>query len=357
MRIAIVNDMFLAVEALRRVVSSVPDYEIAWVARNGVEAVEKCAADTPDVVLMDLIMPVMDGVEATRRIMAASPCLILVVTETVGGNAAKVFEAMGYGARDAVNTPVLGGNGQVEGGATLLAKIATLGKLLDTKPRQGVRRRVIPTAPDPACDLPPLVAIGASTGGPAALAHILSGLPAGFPAALVIIQHVDVQFAAGLADWLQAQTALEVRLVQDGCRLEVGTVWLAGTNDHLVLTPQHALSYVYEPRDYPYRPSVDVFFKSLAKNGPKPWPGMAAGVLLTGMGRDGAEGLAVLRRAGWYTMAQDQASSVVYGMPKAAAEAGAAMQIVSLEAIAPALVRFFGRNTPQDCETRGRRWG
>jgi two-component system response regulator WspF len=345
MRIAIVDDMLLAVEALRRVVSSVPDYEIAWVARNGVEAVEKCAADTPDVVLMDLIMPVMDGVEATRRIMAASPCLILVVTATVGGNAAKVFEAMGYGARDAVNTPVLGRDGRVKGGATLLAKIATLGKLLDTKPRQEPRRQPISTAHAATRHLPPLVAIGASTGGPAALAHILSGIPARFPAALVVIQHVDAQFAAGLADWLQAQTSLTVRLAHEGCRLEVGTVWLADTNDHMVLTRQHTLSYVADPRDYPYRPSVDVFFKSLVTDGAEHWPAKAAGVLLTGMGRDGAKGLAVLRRAGWYTIAQDQASSVVYGMPKAAAEAGAAMQILPLAAIASTLVQLFGEDT------------
>jgi two-component system response regulator WspF len=346
MRIAIVNNALLAVEALRRLVTSVPDYEIAWVAGNGAEAVEKCAADTPDVVLMGLIMPVMDGVEATRRIMAASPCLVLVVTSTVGGNAAKVFEAMGYGARDVVNTPILGGDGRVEGGATLLAKIATLGKLLDPKPGQQARQRVVPSAPAPAGHLPPLLAIGASTGGPSALAHIFSRLPAEFPAAVVVVQHVDVQFAPGLADWLQAQTSLKVRMVQDGCRLAVGTVWLAGTNDHLVFTPQHALTYVAEPRDYPYRPSVDVFFKSLVKNGPKPWPGRAAGVLLTGMGRDGAEGLAVLRRAGWYTVAQDQASSVVYGMPKAAAEAGAAMQIVPLKAIASTLEQWFGEIAP-----------
>ena len=346
MRIAIVNDMLLAVEALRRVVTSVPDYEIAWVAWDGAEAVEKCAADTPDVILMDLIMPVMDGVEATRRIMAASPCLILVVTATVGGNTAKVFEAMGYGARDAVNTPVLGGDGRVEGGATLLAKIATLGKLLDPKPRQEPLRHPSTTAHAPTRSLPPLVAIGASTGGPAALAHILSGLPARFPAALVIIQHVDVQFAAGLADWLQAQTSLTVRLAREGCRLEVGTVWLADTNDHMVLTPQHTLSYVADPRDYPYRPSVDVFLKSLVKNGAEHWPAKAAGVLLTGMGRDGAEGLAVLRRAGWYTIAQDQASSVVYGMPKAAAEVSAAMQILPLAAIAFTLGRFFGETAP-----------
>ena len=269
-----------------------------------------------------------------------------MVTATVGGNASKVFEAMGYGARDAVNTPVLGGDGRVDGGAALLAKIATLGKLLDKKPGQEPQRPAIATAPAVAHDLPPLVAIGASTGGPAALAHILSALPAQFPAALVIIQHVDVQFAAGLADWLQAQTSLSVRLAQEGCRLEVGTVWLAGTNDHMVLTPQHTLSYTANPRDYPYRPSVDVFFKSLVKNGAEHWPAKAAGVLLTGMGRDGAEGLAVLRRAGWYTMAQDQASSVVYGMPKAAAEVGGAIQILSLEAMASTLVQFFGETAP-----------
>jgi len=237
---------------------------------------------------------------------------------------------------------VLGGDGRVDGGAVLLAKVATLAKLLDSKPRQETQRPVIPAARAMTRYLPPLVAIGASTGGPAALAHVLSGLPAGFAAALVIIQHVDVQFAAGLADWLQAQTSLSVRLAQEGCRLEVGTVWLAGTNDHMVLTPQHTLSYVAEPRDYPYRPSVDVFFKSLVKNGAARWPAEAAGVLLTGMGRDGAGGLAVLRRAGWYTIAQDQASSVVYGMPKAAAEVGAAMQILSPAAIASALVQLFG---------------
>ena len=341
MRIAIVNDVLLAVEALRRVVTSVPDYTIAWVARHGAEAVEKCAADTPDLILMDLIMPVLDGVEATRQIMAASPCLILVVTATVSGNMAKVFAAMGYGARDVVHTPVLGSDGQVEGGAALLDKIAMLGKLLTPTPRQEPQRPTRFTAHTPASPSTP--------GGhrrfdwrSRGLACVLSGLPAHFPAALVIIQHVDVQFAAGLADWLQAQTALPVRLAQEGSRLEVGTVWLAGTNDHMILTPQHTLSYVAEPRDYPYRPSVDVFFKSLIKNGPAHWPARAAGVLLTGMGRDGAEGLAVLRRAGWYTIAQDQASSVIYGMPKAAAEVGAAMQIVSLEAMASTLVQFWG---------------
>ena len=111
----------------------------------------------------------------------------------------------------------------------------------------------------------------------------------------------------------------------------------------MVFTASHALGYVAEPRDYPYRPSVDVFFKSLAEHGAERWPAKAAGVLLTGMGRDGAAGLAALRQAGWLTIAQDQATSVVYGMPKAAAEMDAAMQILPLEAIASRLVQYFGK--------------
>src|SRR6058998_493001 len=136
MRIAIVNDMPMAVGAIQRVLDGSRKHQLAWVAYDGAEAVRRCAEDTPDLILMDLIMPVLDGVEATRQIMAASPCLIMVVTATVSGNMAKVFAAMGYGARDVVHTPVLGSDGKVEGGAALLDKIAMLGKLLTPTPRQ-----------------------------------------------------------------------------------------------------------------------------------------------------------------------------------------------------------------------------
>src|SRR5262245_60790682 len=128
MRVGIVNDVPLAVEALRRVVASNKVHEIAWIAYDGEQAVQKCKADTPDLVLMDLIMPVMDGVEATRQIMQNSPCAILVVTATVTGNASKVFDAMGHGALDAVNTPVLGMSGSMEGAAALLSKMETIAK-------------------------------------------------------------------------------------------------------------------------------------------------------------------------------------------------------------------------------------
>src|SRR5687768_8461534 len=130
MRIAIVNDMFMAVEAMRRVLTSADGHQIAWIARDGAEAVERCAADRPDLILMDLIMPRLDGVEATRQIMAKSPCAIVVVTANVNDHASRVFEAMGCGALDAVNTPVLGDPGNLEGAQGLLKKVETIRKLI-----------------------------------------------------------------------------------------------------------------------------------------------------------------------------------------------------------------------------------
>ncbi len=344
MRIAIVNDLVMAVEALRRLVLSVPGYEVAWVGRDGAEAVAQCAKDTPDLVLMDLIMPVMDGVEATRRIMKESPCAILVVTATVTGNSSKVFDAMGHGALDAVNTPVLGTRGEIEGGDALLAKIVTIGRLIGKTGGAHHRRTSDLKLVAPSDRLPPLVAIGASTGGPKALADVLSRLPGSFGAAVVIVQHVDVQFAPGMAAWLNDQTPLRVRTAFEGAHPEVGTVWLAGTNDHLILTPGLTLGYTTEPRDFPYRPSVDVFYRSLVTH----WPRKDVAALLTGMGRDGAEGLAALRRAGWHTIAQDEATSVVYGMPKAAAEMGAAVQVLPIEQVAPAIAHEVGRKRKKE---------
>ncbi len=186
-----------------------------------------------------------------------------------------------------------------------------------------------------------LVAIGASAGGPAALTAILSGLPQDFPAAVVIVQHVDARFAEGLANWLSRDSALPVRTAREGDRPIPGSVLLAATNDHLRLISSVRVGYTSEPSDQPYRPSVDVFFASVCTH----WAGEAVGVLLTGMGRDGAQGLKTLRDKGHYTIAQDQATSTVYGMPKAAASLGAAVDILPLERIAPRLVDTFRHKT------------
>jgi two-component system response regulator WspF len=331
MRIAIVNDLAMSVEVLRRVVSSVAEHEVAWVAYNGREAVEKCARERPDLILMDLIMPVMDGVAATGVIMRETPCAVLVVTATVAGNAAKVFEAMGCGALDATGTPVLGPSGNLQGAAEMLTKIARIGTLIG---KDATLPAVAGLPPRKLAGTRPLIAISSSTGGPKALATLLAGLPSSLGAALVIAQHVDLQFAAGLADWLDEQTELSVVLAREGARLDPGTVYIAGTNDHLVVGADFALHYKADPADYPYRPSADALFLSLKQH----WPQWGVGIVLTGMGRDGARGLLALRQAGWHTIAQDQPTSVVYGMPRAALELGGAAEVLPIESIAGATV-------------------
>ncbi len=331
MRIAIVDDMPIAVEAIRRIILTVPNYEIAWIASNGEEAVAKCAQDTPDLILMNLIMPVMDGSEATRRIMSNSPCAILIVTSSIGTHTAKVFEAMGYGALDAINTPTFAAN-NAESGSELLTKIGRIARLVGkSNPTPKTKNPKLKSA------VPPLLAIGSSTGGPQALATILSLLPEDFHAAVAIVQHVDAEFAPGLAEWLNNQSKLPVSLATGNTHLEAGKVVIAATNDHLILQPNLRLKYTQEPRDYPYHPSVDRFFTSLAEH----WAPKGVGLLLTGMGKDGAKGLLALREADWHTIAQDRASCVVYGMPKAAVELNAAVEVLPLEAIARSCIKHL----------------
>jgi two-component system chemotaxis response regulator CheB/two-component system response regulator WspF len=183
-----------------------------------------------------------------------------------------------------------------------------------------------------------LVAIGASAGGPAALATMLGGLPKDFPAALVIVQHVDEHMAQGMADWLGQQSPLPVRVAREGDKPMPGEVLLAKTSDHLVMKTSTTVGYTAEPRDYVYRPSVDAFFQSVGRL----WPGDAVGVLLTGMGRDGAIGLKLLRDRGCHTIAQDAGSSAVYGMPKAAAAIDAAVEILPMTRIAARLIVAVG---------------
>jgi two-component system, chemotaxis family, response regulator WspF len=286
---------------------------------------------------MDLIMPKMGGVEATRRIMANSPCAIVIVTANVDDNSSKVFEAMGAGALDAVNTPVLESPGASDGAAALLAKIETIRKLIGVAPSNRVPPPPNYSAEHHNGSSGPLVVIGASAGGPAAVAKVLSQLPAEFSAPVVVVQHVDSQFSRGLAEWLDYQTPLKVRLAQEDDKPSTGVVLLAANDNHLVFANPTRLSYTQSPQDSSYRPSVDVFFKSVASH----WRGEIIGVILTGMGRDGAEGLRMLHEKGHHTIAQDRATSAVYGMPKAAAELQAASEILPLDQIGPRIANLL----------------
>jgi len=332
MRIGIVNDMRAACEALRRVVTSLPDHRVAWTAGDGVEAIAMAKRDRPDLILMDLLMPHVDGVEATRQIMTAAPCAILVVTATVSGNISLVYEAMGHGALDAVDTPMLGPAGEVSGAGALVEKIGTIAKLV------GSTTESRKTARPPVAGPPKLLLVGASTGGPKAISDLLLPLPQDWNVATLLVQHVDVAFAPGLAKWLGDRTGRAVRVAEHGQHPEAGDVLLAGTNDHLVMTKSRTLEYSAEPREVFFRPSVDVFFESVAEH----WAQPGAALLLTGMGKDGARGLATLRRRGWHTIAQDQATSVVWSMPKAAIDIGAAVETLPIDHIPRAVTSRLG---------------
>jgi two-component system response regulator WspF len=332
MRIGIVNDLVLAREVLRRVVASVPGSVVAWTAEDGDEAVTKAAADRPDVILMDLTMPRVSGVEATRQIMQQSPCPILVVTASVATNYALACRAMGVGALDAVDAPTLGPSGAVQNAEKLIARLEQLKAALSgATGSSGIAVR-LPAAPT---DHPPLVLLGASTGGPEALTQVLSVLPADFPASVLIAQHIGADFAPGLVQQLMSLCRLPVRAAKDGEAPTAGVVHVAVSNDHLELSPERLLRYTPTPRHLPFRPSIDVLFTSAAAHSSR--VGVAA--LLTGMGRDGAEGLLKLRSAGWHTIAQDEATSVVKdGMPKAAVEKRAAVEVLPLQHIGESIV-------------------
>ena len=342
MRVGIVNDLRMATETLRRIIESSDGLEVAWTAVDGHDAVAKTAADCPDLILMDLVMPEMDGAEATSVIMKSHPCPILVVTATIEGNARRVVKALAGGAVDAVETPTMGLDGSIRGGAPLLDRIAKLQrdpegfKKLSKSPR--IQAAISAGSSETTISShfrPSVVLLGASTGGPQSLRQVLSALPSPLSVPVVIVQHIDHRFVPGLTSWLAEVTGHQVVGSRPG-PLRPGEVVVAAAESHLILT-EDGYDHRLEPADSIHRPSVDqLFLSSAACN----FKGIA--VLLTGMGTDGAEGMAKLREAGWHTIAQDEASSAVWGMPAAAIRAGGAMEILSIDKIGDRVASRLG---------------
>jgi two-component system response regulator WspF len=363
MQVGIVNDLRVVAESLRRIIADTPGFSVAWVALNGESAIQHHRQHPADIVLMDLVMPGIDGAETTEAIMKLHPCAILVVTATITGNRELVFAAMGKGALDAVNTPDASSEA---GAAELRRKLITVSRLVKnahapapaaTKPPQpATPTRFPPPHPkqpgaEPSAAAIPLIGIGASTGGPQAIATILRALPATLNAAVVIVQHLDAQFIPGFRQWLARETAMPIGLATEGQTLNPACIWLAGSGDHLVVRQSGAslhLHYTDQPADTPHHPSVDVFLNSLAALRDV----RCCGVLLTGMGSDGAAGLLALRRAGGLTFAQDKATSVVYGMPAIALKLGAVATPTPLSEIAPHLIDF-AQQTPTAAQLQG----
>ena len=305
------------------------EHRLAWSVKTGAEALRRHQSQRVDVLLLSVNVSDLSAADVTRQILANCPCAIILLADTAGLALSNVYDAMGAGAQDVVPAPVLDARGRITGGDALLNKLRIAARLLG----HSHSLNKIPTAAVsfvPVNNAMPILAIGASTGGPQALLTVLSGLPKPFPAAILLVQHVDSEFSQGLATWLQEGSGLTVQLAHNGNTPQRGVALLASSQDHLVMTSGGSLRYRPEPRELPHRPSADVLFASLAEHSQT--PGVA--VLLTGMGRDGAQGMAKLRSAGWHTVAQDQATCVVYGMPKAAVELGAACKVLPLPEIA-----------------------
>jgi len=375
MQIAIVNASESARSALVALLGQRADLQLCWSAADGAGALAQCAQLRPDVLLLDPAAcdASLTGVQLVRAVMQSAPCAILIVTDEVGALASVVYEALVAGALDAIDTPRPGTDG-----AALLAKIDFVADLRKARTQHvpalpgageaGAARATEraghgadnernerdagdatggPGSPGRArratgdSAARHLVAIGASAGGPAALATVLASLPRDFAAAVVIVQHIDASFTPGMAKWLGEQSALPVRLIEDGAVPVAGAVLLAGDNRHVHLGHDLRLVYSNTAHDEIYCPSIDIFFRSVATT----WKGSVTGVLLTGMGRDGAAGLKALRERGHHTIAQDSATSAVYGMPKAAAALNAAVDILPLDAIAARLVALCGSGT------------
>lgn len=340
MRVAIVNDLRLAQAVLTSAVEAIPGASVAWVAADGHEALARCHTDRPDLVLMDMVMPVMDGAVATRAIMKECPCPILVVTSSIEGNLSLVYEALSAGAIDAVQTPTLASDGSVAGVDLLERKARVALESAAARPLTRASRALGVDGSQLARSHAhtrgvPLVALGASTGGPHALSVVLSGLgEASSSCCCAMIQHIDLAYIGGLAQWLASETHRRIRTATDGDILAAGDSLVAATDGHLVMDGGLLRYTPSSPNDI-HRPSIDVFFKSIARE--RGASGVA--VLLTGMGHDGAEGLRALRDAGWHTIAQDEATSIVWGMPGSAVALGGACEILPLQSIGPAVAR------------------
>ena len=342
MNIAIVNDVSMISLLLSEVIKNNSHHNVIWTALNGEQAVSLASEQTPDMIIMDLIMPGMDGVEATRQIMQHSPCAILIVTADVTYNADMVFTAMSYGAIDAISTPSLGSTDNQEDIGEFLYKLSIIEQLLKDSQKK-VTHKIPRVDSSSDNDYYPVVCIGASTGGPGALARILSDIPDDFRASIIIIQHVDNKFTSGLAEWLDTQCKLEVSVAKKHEKPAPGKVYLAGGDLHLKLSSKLKFEYTAEPEDYAYRPSVDIFFNSIARY----WKGSKIGVLLTGMGNDGANGMLALKQQQASTIAQNQDSCAVFGMPRAAIRLDAASHIMQLDDIASCLQKLVDASTPK----------
>ncbi|NWJ95241.1 MAG: chemotaxis-specific protein-glutamate methyltransferase CheB [Chloroflexi bacterium] len=349
--VVVCEDSVPVSQLLVELINADPGLHVVGVAGNGREVIELNRKLRPNVITMDVRMPVLNGLEATRQIMAEQPTPIVLVSDIAEVDINLSMDALNAGALAVLPKPHGPGHPDFKADGDrlrhtlhLMSSVKLVRRWMTTGPLTIPPK---PSAtPSPRSDIytspvqPRLVAIGSSTGGPSAIATILSNLPPTFNLPILVTQHIMPGFGTGLARWLNDTTGRRVVTATEGMVIEPSSsiTVIAPDHCHMILTPARQIAFDHRGLVNGVLPSVDVLFESVAHSlGP-----LAVGVLLTGMGRDGAQGLSKMRQAGSFTIAQDEASSVVFGMPKEAIALGAAWKIAPLEKIASELVAIVG---------------
>jgi two-component system chemotaxis response regulator CheB len=343
LRVLVADDSETVRKRIAETLASDQDMEVVGEAENGQAAIDLCLRTRPDVITMDMMMPVISGLSATEYIMAHQPTPILIVSASFNrGELFKIYDALAAGAVDVLEKPT----GEEIDGAWEKRLIAAVKLVARIKVITHPRARLEPSRVR-AIEVPPraderrpsvsfhVVAIGASTGGPGAIAEVLRKLPPQFQVPILVVLHMNEPFGSAFTDWLDAQIDRRVVKAEHGAAISAlkGKVAVAPCGKHLVVRDGR-MFLNSDPERHSCRPSVDTLFESVAAE----FGASAMACLLTGMGKDGAVGLLKIREAGGTTIAQDEASSVVYGMPREAALLEAAVHILPLKEIGPRLV-------------------
>lgn len=369
-KVLLVEDSPIALTLLTRIINSTVDLFVVGTAHTGVEGLSLIPQLKPDVICTDLHMPKMDGLQFTSEVMANYPTPILVISASVQEeDTMNVFRLLEAGAVDIFPKPRAGLMQDYEEiKSELINKIRILSGVKvfrRSTSRYAPASNQTISAPQPqpqhqethnsnSTTITPIlssvmpssstpikiIAIGSSTGGPQALLELLGHLPPHFPIPIICIQHISEGFLQGLLDWLSYNCALSMRIAQSGDIPQGGVVYFPPEGHHLTFDAQGRFLTNTSPPIAGHRPSINVTFQAIAKS----FGSRGVGILLTGMGRDGAEGLFTLYQAGSLTIAQDEATSVVFGMPKEAIALGAARKILPIDAIAPFLLQKLGLN-------------
>ena len=339
-RVLVVDDSAVVREVLSALIQEDPELELFGTAGDPVFAMQKTHTDWPDVIVLDIDMPRMDGITYLRKISAERPTPVVICSAKAEKDAGVTLEALSLGASEIITKPQLGIKDFLTESRILIADAIKAAARAGTRSGTGAPAAgTQPPRPQPppllGGDRQSLIAIGASTGGTQAIEMLLLALPADFPAVL-IVQHMPEKFTAAFARRLNQHVPMEVREAAHGDSVARGVALVAPGNFHMKLSASgRAVDIESGPLVNRHRPAVDVLFESVAR-----CRAQAAGVLLTGMGDDGAVGLLAMRRAGCFTVAQNRETSVVYGMPAEAIRLGAAAMVLGLGQIAPALLGF-----------------